>query len=98
MAEGGVGTLGNKPGKSLFQKIDRSIQEEDEVVTCFRDGAVTLRRNRRESGFTESLKEIGYQGIRAGDLVNTFYGCFCWSYWGRRFQWERIPSLFSMHT
>ena len=25
--------------------------------------------NRRESGFTESLKEIGYQGIRAGDLV-----------------------------
>ena len=30
---------------------------------------VTLRKNRRELGFTESLKEIGYQGIRAGDLV-----------------------------
>ena len=43
--------------------------EADEVVTCFRDGVVTLRKNRRESGYTESLKEIGYQGIRAGDLV-----------------------------
>ena len=42
---------------------------EDEVVTCFRDGVVTLRKNRRTTGFTESLKEIGYQGIKKGDLV-----------------------------
>ena len=55
--------------KWLFQKMERPVREEDEVVTCFRDGVVTLRKNRRESGFTESLKEIGYQGIRAGDLV-----------------------------
>lgn len=39
------------------------------TVTCFRDGTVTLRKNRRTTGFTESLKEIGYQGIRKGDLV-----------------------------
>jgi len=30
---------------------------------------VTLRKNRRISGFTESIKEIGYQGVRKGDLV-----------------------------
>ena len=58
-----------KRAKSLFEKMERAVSETDEVVTCFRDGTVTLRRNRRESGFTESLKEIGYQGIRPGDLV-----------------------------
>ena len=58
-----------KRAKSLFKRMERPVSESDEVVTCFRDGTVTLRRNRRESGFTESLKEIGYQGIRPGDLV-----------------------------
>ena len=72
----GVPWLGNIPehwiverAKWLFKKMERPVQEDDEVVTCFRDGVVTLRKNRRESGFTESLKEIGYQGIRYGDLV-----------------------------
>jgi type I restriction enzyme S subunit len=55
--------------KWLFRKMDRSVREADEVVTCFRDGLVTLRKNRRVRGFTESIKEIGYQGIRRGDLV-----------------------------
>src|SRR5712692_6889 len=55
--------------KWLFRKMDRPVREQDEVVTCFRDGVVTLRKNRRVRGFTESLKEIGYQGIRRGDLV-----------------------------
>ena len=72
----GVEWLGNMPehwyvtrGKNLFTKVDRPVREGDEVVTCFRDGSVTLRKNRRTRGFTESLKEIGYQGIRTGDLV-----------------------------
>ena len=55
--------------KRLFRKMDRPVSESDEVVTCFRDGTVTLRKNRRLRGFTESLKEIGYQGIHKGDLV-----------------------------
>jgi type I restriction enzyme S subunit len=55
--------------KRLFRKMDRPVLELDEVVTCFRDGVVTLRKNRRVRGFTESLKEIGYQGVRRGDLV-----------------------------
>ena len=53
----------------LFRKMDRPVRDSDEVVTCFRDGTVTLRKNRRTEGFTESLQEIGYQGIRRGDLV-----------------------------
>ena len=56
-------------GKNLYKKMQRPINVDDEVVTCFRDGTVTLRKNRRTTGFTESLKEIGYQGIRKGDLV-----------------------------
>ena len=55
--------------KWLFRRMDRPARPEDEVVTCFRDGTVTLRKNRRLEGFTESLKEIGYQGVRQGDLV-----------------------------
>ena len=45
------------------------VNVEDDVITCFRDGQVTLRKNRRTTGFTESFKEYGYQGIRKGDLV-----------------------------
>lgn len=58
-----------KRAKYLFNKENRQPLEEDEVITCFRDGVVTLRKNRRTTGFTESLKEIGYQGIKKGDLV-----------------------------
>ena len=56
-------------GKNLYEKMQRPVQDSDEVITCFRDGTVTLRKNRRTTGFTESLKEVGYQGIRMGDLV-----------------------------
>ena len=55
--------------KGRFQKLNRPIRPEDETVTCFRDGTVTLRKNRRLRGFTEAIYELGYQGIRKGDLV-----------------------------
>lgn len=74
--DSGMPWLGQVPGhwemrrgKTLFDKADRPVRPTDETVTCFRDGTVTLRKNRRVSGFTESLKEIGYQGVRRGDLV-----------------------------
>ena len=74
--ESGIEWIGSVPaawsverGKWLFVKKDRPTRLEDEVVTCFRDGQVTLRRNRRTDGFTNALKEHGYQGIRKGDLV-----------------------------
>lgn len=56
-------------GKNLFKRLCRPVRAEDEIVTAFRDGTVTLRKNRREEGFTNALHEIGYQGIRKGDLV-----------------------------
>jgi type I restriction enzyme S subunit len=55
--------------KILFKRMERPPREEDDVVTAFRDGIVTLRKNRRTEGFTNSIQEIGYQGIRKGDLV-----------------------------
>lgn len=76
MKDSGIPWLGQVPehweterAKWLFRKMSRPVRESDEVVTCFRDGTVTLRKNRRVRGFTESLKEIGYQGIRRNDLV-----------------------------
>lgn len=56
-------------GKWLFKKMDRPVRPQDDIVTCFRDGVVTLRANRRTEGFTNALKEHGYQGIRKDDLV-----------------------------
>nr|WP_313100039.1 restriction endonuclease subunit S [Moraxella sp. CTOTU48717] len=74
--DSGVDWLGEIPSdwelekaKWLFKKMERPVSPNDEIVTCFRDGQVTLRSNRRTEGFTNALKEHGYQGIRKGDLV-----------------------------
>lgn len=76
VVDSGYFWLGKQPaewavvrGKDLFIKVSLPVREEDEVVTCFRDGVTTLRKNRREDGFTIALKEIGYQGVRSGHLV-----------------------------
>ena len=74
--ESGIPWIGKIPahwdiqrGKNILTLMDRPVKSDDEVITCFRDGEVTLRKNRREDGFTVSLQEIGYQGIEPGDLV-----------------------------
>lgn len=76
MKDSGVAWIGSVPrewdvlrGKDIFAKRSLPAFDADEIVTCFRDGQVTLRRNRREDGFTIALKEHGYQGVRVGDLV-----------------------------
>lgn len=56
-------------GKNLLRLMNRPVRETDDVVTCFRDGEVVLRSERRTEGFTMSDKEIGYQGINKGDIV-----------------------------
>ena len=56
-------------GKNVLALQKRSVRDNDEVVTCFRDGEVILRSLRRTEGFTMSDKEIGYQGINEGDIV-----------------------------
>lgn len=74
--DSGIQWIGEMPkhwkcirGKYFLKCIQKPIREDDGVVTCFRDGEVTLRSNRREDGFTMADKEIGYQGIDIGDLV-----------------------------
>ena len=76
MKDSGVKWVGIMPaawdcvrGKYILNYVQKPIREDDGVVTCFRDGEVTLRTNRREDGFTMADKEIGYQGIDVGDLV-----------------------------
>jgi type I restriction enzyme S subunit len=76
LQESGIAWVGKCPrhweqikGKYILSPLYRSVRPNDGVVTCFRDGQVTLRSNRREDGFTMADKEIGYQGIEAGDLV-----------------------------
>lgn len=58
-----------KRAKFLFTLARRVPESDDGIVTAFRDGQVTLRSNRRTDGFTNALKEAGYQGVRKGDLV-----------------------------
>lgn len=74
--DSGIQWIGDVPsdwkiikGKYILQYIQRATRDDDGVITCFRDGEVTLRSNRREDGFTMADKEIGYQGINVGDLV-----------------------------
>ncbi len=55
--------------KYVLRRMQRPARPADGIVTAFRDGQVTLRKNRRVEGFTNSLKEIGYQGVRQGDLI-----------------------------
>lgn len=76
MKDSGVQWVGDMPahwecnrGKYVLKYVQKPVREDDGVITCFRDGEVTLRSNRREEGFTMSDKEIGYQGIDVGDLV-----------------------------
>lgn len=76
MKNSGVEWIGEIPehwgvekGKWLYVQQKRPVRNEDEIITCFRDGQVTLRKNRKTEGFTNALKEHGYQGIRIGDLV-----------------------------
>ena len=76
MKDSGIPWIGEIPknweiikGKYILIYLQRPILSTDKVITCFRDGEVTLRSNRREDGFTISEKEIGYQGIDVGDLV-----------------------------
>lgn len=76
MKESGIEWVGDVPaewrvcrGKDVLAQLSRQTKDDDGIVTCFRDGEVTLRSNRREDGFTVAEKEFGYQGIEPGDLV-----------------------------
>lgn len=74
--DSGIPWLGKIPehwevqkSKWVFNREKREVRLDDDVVTAFRDGQVTLRKKRRTDGFTIAIQEHGYQGIRKGDLV-----------------------------
>lgn len=76
MKDSGIPWVGQFPnhwtkekGKYILRYMSKPVKQDDGVITCFRDGEVTLRSNRREDGFTMADKEIGYQGVDVGDLV-----------------------------
>lgn len=76
MKDSGIEWIGKAPakwnyvrGKYILKYMQKPVKINDGVITCFRNGEVTLRRNRREEGFTMADKEIGYQGVDVGDLV-----------------------------
>ena len=55
--------------KRVLLKLNRPAPKGLGVVTAYRDGAVTLRSNRREEGYTFATSEEGYQEIQPGDVV-----------------------------
>jgi type I restriction enzyme S subunit len=76
MKDSGIDWIGQIPAhwdvvrfKYLFTQSRLPVQDDDEIVTSYRDGQVTLRSNRRLDGYTEAIIEGGYQGIRPGQLV-----------------------------
>lgn len=85
MKDSGIVWLADIPESWNISKIkytifphEKPVLPTDEVITCFRNGTVTLRKNRREEGYTISFTEKGYQGVDVGDLVihgmDTFAG------------------------
>ena len=84
--------------KWLFQRMERPIRLEDEVVTAFRNGQVTLRKNRREEGFTNALQEHGYQGIRKRGPSHPCDGCLCRRHRRLGFRWKVNSILFSVYS
>lgn len=55
--------------RRVLRRLARPAVSGLGVVTAYRDGAVTLRSNKRDEGYTFSDTEHGYQEVRAGDLV-----------------------------
>ena len=79
LKDSGINYIGTIPahwktdkGKYIFTYVQKPVREDDGVITCFRDGEVTLRSNRREEGFTISEKEIGYQGIDTDEFDDQY--------------------------
>ena len=71
MKDSGVPWIGMMPanwtcikGKYILKYMQKPVKPDDGVITCFRDGEVTLRSNRREDGFTMAPR-LG-EGRQAG--------------------------------
>lgn len=68
--------LGDVPSHWELVRLDRLFnlrreepKEEDEVVTAFIDGRVTLRKNVKPTGLKNAILEHGWQRVYEGDLA-----------------------------
>ena len=55
--------------RRVFRHIRRPVSANDQMVTAYTDGSVTLRTNRRISGYHEAADMSGMQGVKRGDFV-----------------------------
>ncbi len=76
MKDSGVEWIGEIPShwnlrkiKYILSPLQREVFKTDDIITCFRNGEVTLRKNKKPDGYTVSDTEHGYQGVEIGDLV-----------------------------
>lgn len=67
--EGGGEVFPQVPFRRLFQPTKISALPEDEIVTAFTDGQVTLRSNRNKIGYHEAADTSTYLRVNKGDLV-----------------------------
>lgn len=63
------GHWGSERLDRLFRVVKENAHLEDEPVSAFIDGVVTLRSNRPEAIIKGSGQEIGYKHLEKGDLV-----------------------------
>jgi type I restriction enzyme, S subunit len=57
------------PFRRLFERLERPVSPNAEIVTAYTDGRVTFRRNVRLDGYHEAADLSGFQGVEAGDFV-----------------------------
>ena len=76
MKDSGIEWLGEIPEgwdvkkcRYIYRQLRLTPQSDADIITVYRDGEVTLRKKRRAEGYTIAIMELGYQGIRNGDLV-----------------------------
>ena len=55
--------------RRIFEKVDRPLPVDAQMVTAYTDGQVTLRSNRDKKSYHEAANMSGYQGVKAGDFV-----------------------------
>jgi type I restriction enzyme S subunit len=59
----------SKPLKRVLTRRLETASDQDEMITAYRDGAVTARSKRRPEGYTEAAARIGLRRVEVGDVV-----------------------------
>lgn len=57
------------PFQYVFDRVQRPVPDNAEIVTAYTNGQVTLRSNRRTDGYHNAKDLSTYQGVEPGDFV-----------------------------